>query len=306
MTTERPLLVVITGPTAVGKTSLAVSLATRFRTDIISADSRQFYHEMSIGTAVPTMEERAGIRHHFMGHLSVHQPWNVSRFENEVIRLLPQLFEKNPVVFLVGGSGLYIDAVCRGLDELPDPDPEIRETLRQRLVLEGISALQRELAMLDPDFYRQVDRANPARLIRAIEVCRITGIPYSRLRTAKTTPRDFRTLTIGLELPREELFNRINRRVDAMMDAGLYAEAEHLFPLRHLNALQTVGYRELFDHFEGKCDLPSAVEKIKTNTRRYAKRQVTWLMRDPSVEWHDPGSGEEISKRIRSHAGKNS
>lgn len=297
------LLVVIAGPTAAGKTALAIDLAIHFHTEILSADSRQFYREMIIGTASPTDDELSLVRHHFIRHRSVHEPWNVSGFETEAVRLMEDLFMTHRILFLVGGSGLYIDAVCHGLDTLPDPDPEIRCQLKETLAFSGVPGLFRELERLDPVYAARVDRSNPARLIRALEVCRITGIPYTALLTNTMRTRSFRILKIALEMPRENLFNRINARVDAMILAGLADEARYLLPFRDQNALNTVGYQELFDHFTGRMTLDQAIEKIKVNTRRYAKRQLTWFRKDPEYHWFAPGESEKITGMIRSQLG---
>lgn len=285
MNIDDPLLVVIAGPTAAGKTALAVSLARHFNTEIISADSRQFYREMHIGTAAPSQEELRMVKHHFIHHLSIHDPYDVSRFEADALEVLGKLFQTHPIVFMVGGSGLYINAVCNGIDVLPDPDPEIRLQLKETLATGGLAALQDELTRLDPEYALQVDLQNPARLMRAIEVCRATGMPYSALRTSKPALRSFRILKVGIDLPREVLYQRINNRVDAMMAAGLFEEALSLYPYRHLNALNTVGYKELFDHFAGLTSLEHAVDKIKIHTRRYAKRQLTWFRKDVGMRW---------------------
>ncbi|MEI6682198.1 MAG: tRNA (adenosine(37)-N6)-dimethylallyltransferase MiaA [Bacteroidota bacterium] len=288
MTSDDPLLVVVAGPTAVGKTSFAIDLARRLSTEIISADSRQFYQEMKIGTAAPTTVELSQVKHHFVHQLSIGDSYNVSRFEEEVLGQLEKLFTTHRVVVMTGGSGLYINAVCHGIDLLPDPDPVIREALKDMLATSGIAALQQELRNVDPLYALQVDMANPARLMRALEVCRMTGVPYSSLRSNKPRKRPFRTVKLGLELPRELLYRNINHRVDAMMEAGLFEEALALYPNRHLNALNTVGYRELFDHFEGLVSLEFAVTKIKVNTRRYAKRQLTWFKKDREYLWFSP------------------
>jgi tRNA dimethylallyltransferase len=294
MTIDAPLLVVVAGPTAVGKTSLAISLALHFKTEILSADSRQFYREMQIGTAVPTMEELSSVRHHFIHHLSIQDNYNVSGYENDALALLDKLFQQHRVVVMTGGSGLYINAVCHGIDELPDPDPGIRHELKEILAGMGVEALMKELIMLDPEYAAIVDPGNPARLIRAIEICRVTGVAYSTLRRNQRKQRIFRILKVGLELPREVLYPTINKRVDAMMEAGLFEEALSLYPFRHLNALNTVGYKELFDHFEGFTTLDHAVEKIKTHSRRYAKRQLTWFKKDLDYSWFHPGDFNKI------------
>lgn len=280
ISTDVPTLCVIYGATAVGKTSLAIELAETYSADIISADSRQFYKEMSIGTAKPTAEELARVPHHFIGHLSINDYYSVSRFEQDVLKLLPELFKKNPTVLMVGGSGLYIDAVCKGIDDLPDPDPQIREKVLQLFEKEGVEGLRHEVKLLDPDYYNQTDIANPKRLIRAMEVCLQTGKPYSQQLKAVRKERDFNIVKYVLTRPREELAQRINSRVDSMMAMGLLKEAESLLPYRKLNALNTVGYKELFAYFDGELTLEEAVEQIKSHTRRYAKRQMSWMKRD--------------------------
>lgn len=295
MTIDDRLLVVIAGPTAVGKTTLAISLARHFNTEIISADSRQFYREMKIGTAAPSPAELALAKHHFIHHLSINDTCNVSRFETDVLKVTGELFKQHRVLFLAGGSGLYINAVIHGIDLLPDPDPEIRRQLKDQLAASGIEALRQELSVLDPEYAKRVDMANPARLLRALEVCRIAGVPYSKLTTNKPARRNFRILKIGLELPREELYRRIDQRVDEMMSAGLFEEALALYPYRQLNALNTVGYKELFDHFEGLTSLEFAVDKIKVHSRRYAKRQLTWFRKEPDISWFHPQDVEKIS-----------
>ncbi|MDP1621088.1 MAG: tRNA (adenosine(37)-N6)-dimethylallyltransferase MiaA [Bacteroidales bacterium] len=304
MTINGPLIIVIAGPTAVGKTSLAVSLASHFNTEIISADSRQFFYEMTIGTAVPSVLELSLVKHHFIHHLSIHETYNVSRFELDSMVILDGLFNRHKIGFMVGGSGLYINAVCHGIDQLPDPDPEIRRRLKEILTNSGIAPLQNELERLDPEYAMQVDRFNPARLMRALEVCIATGVPYSALRSAMPKRRNFNILKIGIELPRELLYQRINDRVDAMMQAGLFEEARPLFPFRHLNALNTLGYKELFDHFSGLTSLEYAIEKIKTNSRRYAKRQLTWFKKDPAYQWFRPEETEQILDFISRHEAK--
>ena len=289
MTIDDRLLVVIAGPTAVGKTAAGIKLARYFSTEIISADSRQFYREMKIGTSAPSEEELSLVRHHFVHQLSIVDHYNVSRFETDAIDLLGNLFRHHRIVLMVGGSGLYINAVCHGIDLLPDPDPGIRRELKDLLAISGIGALQDELLVADPGYAKMVDLSNPARLIRALEVCRLTGVAYSSLRSEKPKLRPFRILKLGLELPREILNTRINDRVDSMMEAGLLQEARHLSQWSHMNALNTVGYRELFDHFSGLTSFDHAVEKIRTNTRRYAKRQMTWFRRDRGMTWFSPG-----------------
>jgi tRNA dimethylallyltransferase len=289
MISDRKLLVIICGPTASGKTAVAIQLAKHLKTEIISADSRQFYKKMKIGTAFPTEEERAGIPHHFLAHLELTDNYNVSRYERDVLELLDKLFIRYPVVLLAGGSGLYIHAVCHGIDALPDPNPAFREELKALLAARGIRALQERLLELDPVYCETVDICNATRLIRALEVCMTTGLPYSSLRRQKPVPRSFNILKIGLDLPREELFDKINQRVDRMLAGGWLEETKSLFEFRHCNALNTLGYKELYAYLGAETSLPRAVEKIKTNTRRYAKRQMTWFKKDPGIHWLSPG-----------------
>lgn len=288
MNTDERFLIVVAGPTAVGKTVCAISLALHFDTEIISADSRQFYREMTIGTAVPSQQELSAVPHHFIRHLSIHDAYNVSRYETDALKTLEILFQRKQIVIIVGGSGLYIDAVCRGIDELPDPDPELRRELKQELADYGIQSLRDKLRIVDPDYYQRVDMANPVRLIRALEVCITTGKPFSSLRNQRPEKRPFRTIKIGLSLPRDLLNQRINQRVDEMVNNGLVEEARALLPFRRLNALNTVGYRELFDCFDGKISLQQAIADIKTHTRRYAKRQMTWFKKDEEITWFSP------------------
>ena len=277
---KRNLLCVITGATAVGKTELTVQLAKHYGLSILSSDSRQFYREMSIGTAKPTIEEQQQVPHYFIDCLSVQDYYSVSRFEQDVLALLPQLFAQKSVVIMTGGSGLYIDAVCKGIDDIPDPDPEIRNEVMKLYHNEGIEALRRNLRMLDPQFIAQTDIANHKRLVRALEVSLQTGKPYSEFLKSTRRERPFEIVKFCVTRPRAELFQRINNRVDRMIEQGLLEEAKELLPYREYNALNTVGYKELFCYFDGKCTLEEAIEQIKTNTRRYAKRQMTWFKRD--------------------------
>ena len=279
MTSDRTLLIV-TGPTAVGKTAYTIELAERLGTPIISADSRQMYREMRIGTAAPTAEELSRVQHYFVGNLSIHDYYNVSMFEQQVLELLETLFVDHPVVIMTGGSPQYIDAVCNGIDELPDPDPDIRQYVNQLYQTNGLEALCAQLATLDPDYYAQVNHNDHKRMIRAVEVSLQMKKPYSQCLHQTKKQRDFKIEKYYLNRPREVLFDRISRRVDAMMEQGLLEEARQLLPYRNLNALNTVGYKELFDYFDGKCSLEQAVTDIKTHTRRYAKRQLTWFKRD--------------------------
>jgi len=296
---SKPLLIVITGPTAIGKTSLAIKVATAFSTEIISADSRQFYEEMRIGTATPAAAELEAVPHHFIGHISIHDAYNVSRFEEDALKKLDQLFTTRNQIILTGGSGLYINAVCHGIDDLPDPDNGLRVKLQELYHTQGITALQDKVKEIDPEYYTGVDQSNPKRLLRAIEVCLTTGVTYSSLRKNKPKPRNFKVLKIGLTRDREELYRRIDHRVDKMMDEGFLSEAKALYPYRHLNALNTVGYKELFDHLDAKITLGEAVEKIKTNSRRYAKRQLTWFRKDPEINWFQADDLNGIMNIIR-------
>lgn len=294
------MLVVVAGPTAVGKTAFGIRLAKFFSTEIISCDSRQFYRELSIGTAKPTDYELAEVRHHFISVLSIFDYYNVSKFENEVIKLLDQLFLSNDIVFMVGGSGLYIDAVTKGVDDQPDARPETRKKLNEILEKEGIGELQKMLEKADPDYFQIVDKANPARLKRALEVCIDTGKPFTQVRQNKPKIRNFEILEVALNLPREILFSRIETRVDQMIASGLVDEARRFYAERDLTALKTVGYKELFEFFDDKISLEQAITDIKTNTRRYAKRQLTWLKRDQDYYWLAPDSIEEIIELIKS------
>jgi tRNA dimethylallyltransferase len=296
---QQKLLVVIAGPTAVGKTPLCVELAQEFQTEIVSSDSRQFFEEMQIGTAVPAKAELAAVKHHFIQHLSIQDAYDVSSFETDALQLLNDLFRKHAAVFLTGGSGLYINAVCQGFDELPDPDPVLRKELEATLQTQGLIALQRQLKDFDPVFYEVVDKNNPKRLIRALEVCLITRQPYSQLRKGKKKNRPFRVLKIVLNRSRKELFTRIAERTDRMLEMGLLDEVVGLLAFRHLNALKTVGYRELYEYLDGNCTLTRAIENIKTNTRRYAKRQLTWFKKDEEYHWFHPDQKKEISDLIK-------
>ena len=281
-------LLVVAGPTASGKTAAAIRLAQHFNTVILSADSRQFYREMSIGTAKPDAEELAAAKHYFINSHSINELFSVGDFEKQGLALLNELFKQRDVVILVGGSGLYIKALCEGFDDIPQAGEGIREQLNNELAENGIKPLQEELKAVDPTYYTEVDINNPQRVIRALEVYRSTGQPFSFYRKATTNTRPFNCIKIALDMPREVLYNRINTRVDAMIAQGLVDEARALLPYRHLNALHTVGYSELFDHFDGKNDLNTAIELIKQNTRRFAKRQLTWFRKDKNIHWMAP------------------
>lgn len=298
-----PYLVVITGPTGIGKTELCISLAEKYSSQIISADSRQMYRELKAGTAAPSEEQLARVKHWFIANLSIHDYYNASMFEVEVTGLLEKLFKTCKIIFMTGGSGLYIDAVCRGIDDLPSVDMELREELASGYLKHGIEWLRSKLKKVDPGHYGVVDLKNPNRMLKAIEISIMTGRPYSSLLTGKTKSRAFSILKIGLRRDRKELYRMINKRVDNMMKHGLLKEAEQLYRYRHLNALKTVGYRELFDSMDGKTTLETAVELIKRNTRRYARRQLTWLGRYDDIYWFHPDDHEGISTLITNKTG---
>lgn len=285
----------VVGPTAVGKTSFAIQLAKHLDAEIISADSRQFYREMNIGTATPSVEELRQVKHHFIANLSIHQAYNVSSFEQDALALLEELFQSNDSVVVVGGSGLYLDALAYGIDDLPDASEELRMDLKRLYDNEGIEALQAQLEKLDPVFYTQIDKQNPKRLLRALEVCLTTGKPYSDLRIGEKKKRDFEIRWIGLEQERAVLNERINLRVDLMLEAGLLEEVKQLYPHKALNALNTVGYKEFFLWMDGEESFDWAVEKVKTNSRRYAKRQMTWFRKNEDIQWFKVSDLPEFS-----------
>ncbi len=288
MSNNKKTLVVIVGPTAVGKTTLAIEIAQHHHTEVISADSRQFFKEMSIGTAKPNTEELQTIKHHFVDSHSIHDSFSVGNFEKQAIQKIEGLFQKHDVLVMVGGSGLYIHAVLYGFDELPKADESLRNQLNQQLAEEGIEKLQNQLKELDPKYYAEVDIQNPQRIIRALEVCISTGQPFSSFRKTKAKSRPFKSVIIGLDMDRQKLYSSINQRVDAMMDNGLLEEVKSLKPYQHLNALKTVGYSEIFDHLNGMCTLEEAIDKIKQNTRNFAKRQLTWFRKNKEVMWFEP------------------
>ena len=294
------ILIVIIGPTAIGKTSLAIEVAQRLNTEIISADSRQFYEKLKIGVAAPTEEELKAAKHYFIGHLKLDQYYNVSRFENEVIHFLDLFFRDHDTAVMVGGSGLYIDAVCEGIDELPDPDEQLRAGLKDRIEKEGLDSLKVQLEKLDPEYYQVVDLNNPNRIMRALEVCLQTGKTFTSQRIKQDKSRNFRIIKIGLDRPREELFPIIEQRVDNMIEAGLVEEVKSLVDFRELNSLNSVGYKEIFKYLDGEYSLNTAIEKIKTNTRRYAKRQLTWFKRDKAINWFHPDEKKEIFNFLKS------
>jgi tRNA dimethylallyltransferase len=295
-------LVVITGPTGIGKTGLCTQLASALKSPIISADSRQMYREMSIGTAVPSPQQLKKVKHYFIGNLSIHDYYNASMFEIEAMELLQKLFKTFGLVIMTGGSGLYIDAVCHGIDDLPAVNNELRKELAEKYKLHGIQWLREQLITLDPDHYEIVDQNNPKRMMKAIEISLITGRPYSSFLTGKRKKREFNIVKIGLNRERKELYKIINTRVDEMIGSGLQEEAGKLYPFRHLNALNTVGYKELFDYIEGKTSLDEAIALIKRNSRRYAKRQLTWLARDREINWFHPSEYNRILLFIKNKA----
>jgi tRNA dimethylallyltransferase len=297
----KPLLIVVCGPTGSGKTDLGATLAKKLNTAVLSADSRQIYREMAIGTAQPEAHQLAAAPHYLIAQRDVNERFTAGDYEREALAILEKLFTGHDAVVAVGGSGLYIDALCRGLDAVPDSDPALRAELEKQWRDGGSRQMLARLQELDPVYCKQVDPANPNRVIRALEVCMSSGMPYSSLRRGTRKERWFDILKIGITWPREELYARIDRRVDAMMAAGLEAEARALFPLRELNALQTVGYRELFGYFDGTHSLERAVELIKQNSRRYAKRQITWFSKDKDIHWFHPDDLAAISALVAGH-----
>ncbi len=293
------ILIVLLGPTCVGKTDISIDLAIHFGCEIISADSRQFYREMKIGTAVPADDKLARVNHHFIRFLPVKEYYSASLFERDAINTIEKIFRNKDLAIMAGGSGMYIDAVCEGIDDIPDVETSIREKYQDKYRQEGIEGLRIALKILDPDYYEKVDLRNHKRILRALEICDSTGRPYSSFLLKQKRERNFDVLKIGLELRREELYERINRRVDEMIRDGLESEARGLFELRHLNALNSVGYREFFDFFDGKITREKAIELIKRNTRRYAKRQMTWWAKDKGITWFKPDQVPEIIRFVQ-------
>lgn len=292
-------LIILLGPTGIGKTDLGIDLALHFGTEIISCDSRQFFREMSVGTAVPSRLQLEKVKHHFIGHLSVNDYYSASRFEQDFLQLSRKLFEIYDLLIMTGGSGLYIDAVCGMMDEIPDVDSAVRDKYLRKYIDEGLESIRTDLRLIDPDYYRRVDLKNYKRIIRALEISESTGKPYSNFLKQEGKERNFNILKIGLTMDRQQLYARINERVDRMIAAGLEEEAKRLLGHRERNALNTVGYKEMFMYFDGEISRDKAIELIKRNSRRYARRQMTWWRRDRDIKWFHPDQKEEIIKYIR-------
>lgn len=301
---SNPLLVVLLGPTGVGKTDLCIRLADTFHVPIINADSRQIFAEIPIGTAAPTKEQLARVKHYFVGTHHLQDYYSASMFEQDALNIIQNEFLSHPCALMSGGSMMYIDAVCNGIDDIPTVDDKTRTWMKRRLAEEGLPALVQELKELDPEHYAVVDKQNPRRVVHALEICHMTGKTYTSFRTNSKKERPFRILKIGLNRPREELYDRINRRVDQMMADGWLDEARNVYPLRHLNALNTVGYKELFLYFDGTWPLEEAVERIKGNTRRYMRKQLTWFKRDPEIHWFTPDETDEIVALVKAELSK--
>ena len=291
-------LIVITGPTAVGKTALCLDIAQHFGIPIINADSRQIYKELKIGTASPTNEQLAKVKHYFVGSLSLNDYYSASLFEEQTLEILEREFSTNNYTLMAGGSMMYIDAVCNGIDDIPTVDDNTREMLKARLASEGLEILVEELRQLDPEYYEIVDKQNPRRVVHGLEICLMTGKTYTSFRKREKKQRPFNIVKIGLNREREELYNRINQRVDQMMAEGLLEEAKRLYPMRQMNALNTVGYKEMFAYLDGTWTLEEAVERIKGNTRRYARKQLTWYKKDEQIKWFHPDDKEKIISYI--------
>ena len=301
MNNNNKYLIIVLGPTGIGKTDLSIDIAKEFSTEIISCDSRQFYKELSIGTAVPSKEQLQEVKHHFIQHLSIKDYYNVSNFEMDTLSLLDELYQKNDVVIMTGGSMMFIDAICKGIDFMPDVDIEIREELKQRLENEGLEALRFELKRLDPEYYNEVDLKNGKRIIRALEVCYQTGKTFTSFRKHTPIKRDFEIIKVGLNIEREKLYERINLRVDKMIEAGLIEEAKANLQYREFNSLNTVGYKELFQFFDGEITQEKAIELIKRNTRHYARRQLSWFNKDEQVKWFNPTEKGAIISYLNSN-----
>ncbi len=291
-------LIVIIGPTGIGKTKVSIQIANQFKTDIVSADSRQIFKELKIGTAAPSNEELRAAKHYNIASHSIYEYYSAWEFEQDALNWSEQIFQNKDYAVLTGGSMMYIDAVCKGIDELPTIDAELRNQLKNQYENEGIENIRRQLKQLDPFFYQEVDLKNHKRIIHAVEICLMTGKPYSSLRTNTTKQRPFHMIKIGLKLDREEIYDRINRRVDMMINEGLVDEAKRFHKDKHLNSLNTVGYKELFAYFDGEYDLDKAIELIKRNSRRYAKKQLSWFNRDKDITWFSPFDLDQITEFI--------
>lgn len=295
-----PTLIVLLGPTGVGKTELSLRMAEMFHTEILSSDSRQLYADLPIGTAAPTREQRIRVPHHFVGILQLTDYYSAAQYETEALALLERLFQKQEVILMTGGSMMYIDAVCRGIDDIPTISEEVRLRMQSRLSREGLESLCEELREKDPEYYAIVDHKNYKRVVHALEIIEQSGQTYTSLRSGRDKERPFRIVKIGLDRPREELFGRINRRVDAMLEEGLLEEVRKVYPYRRLNSLNTVGYKEMFRVLDGEWDLQFATERMKKNTRVYAKKQLTWFRRDPFIRWFHPGEENELFEYLKS------
>lgn len=291
-------LIVITGPTGVGKTSLCIDIAEKYCCPIINADSRQMFKDIPIGTAAPTTEEQQRVKHFFVGNLNIDEYYNASMFEMDVIKLLENLFKENDIILMSGGSMMYIDAVCNGIDDIPNVNAEVREQLMHKYRTEGLKPINDELQRLDPEYFAIVDKKNHKRVIHALEICLSTGKTYTSFRTNTKKKRPFNIIKIGVTLERKDLYDRIDKRVDKMISCGLIEEAKKVYPKRHLNSLNTVGYKELFDYFDGKMTLEETVFKIKCNTHKYCRKQLTWFKRDRQIHWFSPDNVEEIINYI--------
>lgn len=301
---KKPTLIVLLGPTGVGKTELSLSIAEAYHTSIVSADSRQLYADIKIGTAAPTAEQLARVPHYFVRTLDLHDYYSAAQYEMEVLKKLEELFRENDVVVLTGGSMMYIDAVCKGIDDIPTVDNETRQLMLERYEQEGLERLCAELKLLDPEYYQIVDLKNHKRVIHALEICYMTGKTFTSFRTQTQKERPFEILKIGLKREREELYERINRRVDIMMEEGLLEEARRVYPFRQLNSLNTVGYKELFNYLDSTWELPFAIEKIKQNSRIYSRKQMTWFKRDQHITWFHPEDTAEIMSFLQKNIGK--
>lgn len=295
---SKPTLIVLIGPTGIGKTDLSLNIAEHYNTEIISADSRQLYADLKIGTAAPTPEQLARVKHHFVGTLQLTDYYSAAQYEAEVMKKLDELFKKHSVIVLTGGSMMYIDAVCKGIDDIPTVDEETRKTLMQHYENVGLERLCAELKILDPEYYDIVDKKNPKRVIHALEICYMTGQTYTSFRTSQTKERPFNIIKVGLRREREELYARINKRVDIMMEDGLLEEAKSVYQYKDLNSLNTVGYKEMFKYLDGEWELPFAIEKIKQNSRIYSRKQVTWFKRDTDITWFHPDDTDNIMSFI--------